>query len=119
MLSAKGSATTAAGKPTKLNTLEKSKLDWESWKKNEHPNNNNNNKASPSQPQTQAEAGTEALTAEERAEMESQTSAGGSARAGKMSGFLDRADFLDRVSERMEAAAEDEKRKVVAARREQ
>ncbi|KAE8227845.1 hypothetical protein CF326_g7246 [Tilletia indica] len=110
MLSSKGSATAAAGKPTKLNTLEKSKLDWESFKKAEH------SKSQLKDGDTGGRDDVQALTEEERAEMESQTRAGGSARSGKMSGFLDRADFLDRVSERMEAAAEDEKRKMVTRR---
>lgn len=67
-------AAASTAKPTKLNTLEKSKLDWESFK--------------------QTPSG--GLTQQERDEIEQQTK-GGASGLGNMKGYLERQDFLDRV----------------------
>ncbi|KAK0521989.1 hypothetical protein OC834_006457 [Tilletia horrida] len=109
-LGAKAKAAAPTVKVPKLNTLERSKLDWESYKQKAAAG------ATAASSSSNLAAATSVLTQEERDEMESQTRAGGSAKAGQMSGYLDRADFLDRVSERVEAA-EDEQRKVGRHRR--
>jgi hypothetical protein len=66
----------ATGKPTKINTLEKSKMDWNRFKD-----------------QDADEA--------ERDEMEAQTKGGGSG-LGSMKGYMERKSFLDRVQGRVE-----------------
>lgn len=63
-----------------MNTLEKSKMDWEGWK-------------------GATAADKAALTEREREEMESQTKGGG-AGGGSMAGYLGRRDFLERVKDR-------------------
>ncbi|CDU22235.1 uncharacterized protein SPSC_00865 [Sporisorium scitamineum] len=74
LLAALSAAATA--KPTKLNTLEKSKLDWDSYK-----------------------GDTEKLSQQELDELEHQTKGGGKG-LGDMKGYLERRDFLDRVKDR-------------------
>jgi hypothetical protein len=69
------SAAAAGGKPTKINTLEKSKMDWNKFKE-----------------QTADER--------EKEEMEAQTKGGGSG-VGSMKGYLERQNFLDRVQDRL------------------
>lgn len=66
----------ATTKPTKLNTLEKSKLDWDTYK-SDHSQ----------------------LSQQELDELEHQTKRGGKG-LGDMKGYLDRSDFLDRVKNR-------------------
>lgn len=66
----------ATAKPTKLNTLEKSKLDWDQFKGN-----------------------TANLSQQELDELENQTKGGGKG-LGDMKGYLERRDFLDRVKDR-------------------
>lgn len=66
----------ATGKPTKINTLEKSKMDWNKFK---------NQNASE----------------QDRDEMEAQTK-GGSSGLGSMKGYMERKSFLDRVEGRLE-----------------
>ncbi|CBQ69150.1 conserved hypothetical protein [Sporisorium reilianum SRZ2] len=66
----------ATAKPTKLNTLEKSKLDWDSYK-----------------------GDTAKLSQQELDELEHQTKGGGKG-LGDMKGYLERRDFLDRVKDR-------------------
>lgn len=73
-LAAMSAAVTA--RPTKLNTLEKSKLDWDSFK-----------------------GDTSKLSQQELDELENQTKGGGKG-LGDMKGFLERRDFLDRVKDR-------------------
>ncbi|EST09289.1 BCNT-C domain protein [Kalmanozyma brasiliensis GHG001] len=63
-------------KPTKLNTLEKSKLDWDSFK-----------------------GDTAKMSKQELDELENQTKGGGKG-LGDMKGYLERRDFLDRVKDR-------------------
>lgn len=63
-------------KPTKLNTLEKSKLDWDQFKGNSSQ-----------------------LSQHELDELENQTRGGGKG-LGDMKGYLERRDFLDRVKDR-------------------
>lgn len=70
--------------PVKLNTLEKSKLDWESYKG------------------TVPAAETETMTDAERDELESQTHGGGSGLA-NVKGYLHRKEFLDRVHNRLDS----------------
>ena len=79
-LAALSAAATAV--PVKLNTLEKSKLDWEKFKGGSAGN-------------------TALLSKEEREEMEKQTRGGGSG-LGDMRGFIDRKDFLERVEKRQQ-----------------
>ncbi|KAN0064333.1 hypothetical protein ACQY0O_002528 [Thecaphora frezii] len=69
----------ATAKPVKLNTLEKSKMDWDTYKN------------SP----------THGLTEAERDEIEAQTR-GGASGLGSMKGYLERRDFLDRVDQRVQ-----------------
>lgn len=66
----------ASGKATKINTLEKSKMDWNRFKE-----------------QSADEA--------ERDEMEAQTKGGGSGLS-SMKGYMERKSFLDRVQSRVE-----------------
>ncbi|CCF50888.1 uncharacterized protein UHO2_04421 [Ustilago hordei] len=66
----------ATSKPTKLNTLEKSKLDWDQYKGNSAQ-----------------------LSQQELDELENQTRGGGKG-LGDMKGYLERKDFLDRVKDR-------------------
>ncbi|TKY88655.1 hypothetical protein EX895_002286 [Sporisorium graminicola] len=66
----------ATAKPAKLNTLEKSKLDWDSYKDD-----------------------TAKLSQQEKDELEHQTKGGGKG-LGDMKGYLERRDFLDRVKDR-------------------
>ncbi|KAJ9474480.1 SWR1-complex protein 5 [Pseudozyma hubeiensis] len=70
------SASASSAKPTKLNTLEKSKLDWDSFK-SDHSK----------------------LSQQELDELEHQTKGGGKG-LGDMKGYLERSDFLDRVKNR-------------------
>ncbi|UZJ53877.1 hypothetical protein CBS101457_003197 [Exobasidium rhododendri] len=69
------SAAAAADKPTKINTLEKSKMDWNKFK------DNGNDR--------------------EKDEMEAQTKGGGSG-LGSMKGYMERQGFLDRVQNRLQ-----------------
>lgn len=69
--------------PVKLNTLEKSKLDWEAYKGNVACSDNK-----------------ETMPAAEREELEAQTQGGGSG-LGDVKGYLHRKDFLDRVHDRL------------------
>ena len=71
----------ATGKPGKINTLEKSAMDWKKFKE-----------------QTADER--------ERDEMEAQTKGGGSG-LGSMKGYLERRGFLDRVQDRLEGQKKD------------
>ena len=64
------------GKPDKLNTLEKSKMDWTKYKDS-------------------------TLSEQERHEMEAQTK-GGSSGLGSMKGYMERRNFLERVQDRLE-----------------
>lgn len=66
----------ATGKPDKLNTLEKSKMDWTKYKDS-------------------------TLAEHERHEMEAQTK-GGSSGLGSMKGYMERRNFLERVQDRLE-----------------
>ena len=66
----------ATAKPTKINTLEKSKLDWDQFK-----------------------GDTSKLSRQELDELENQTRGGGKG-LGDMKGYLERRDFLDRVKDR-------------------
>lgn len=71
-----------------MNTLEKSKTDWEGWKGGGGG-------------QADADAAATALTDREREEMEAQTKDGGGDRGGSgMAGYLGRRDFLERVRDR-------------------
>ncbi|SPO29602.1 related to SWR1-complex protein 5 [Ustilago trichophora] len=70
------SAAATTTKPTKLNTLEKSKLDWDTFKGNSAK-----------------------LSQQELDELENQTKGGGKG-LGDMKGYLERRDFLDRVKDR-------------------
>ncbi|SPO30952.1 related to SWR1-complex protein 5 [Ustilago trichophora] len=70
------SAAASATKPTKLNTLEKSKLDWDTFKANSSK-----------------------LSQQELDELENQTKGGGKG-LGDMKGYLERREFLDRVKDR-------------------
>lgn len=80
-------AAAAKAKPTKLNTVEKSKMDWEAYKSR-----------SASQLGGSASTG---LSRAEVEEMEAQTK-GGARGLGNMQGYLDRSDFLARVHARQE-----------------
>ena len=75
----------ATNQPVKLNTLEKSKLDWETYK---------GSRVASSDSQTMSEA--------EREELDAQTQGGGSG-LGNVKGYLHRKDFLDRVKDRLDA----------------
>lgn len=66
----------ATGKPDKLNTLEKSKMDWTKYKDS-------------------------TLGEQERFEMDAQTK-GGSSGLGSMKGYMERRNFLERVQDRLE-----------------
>lgn len=74
----------ATAQPVKLNTLEKSKLDWESFKGT-----------------VPTSEGTETMTDAERDELEAQTHGGGSG-LGNVKGYLHRKEFLDRVHNRLD-----------------
>lgn len=69
--------------PVKLNTLEKSKLDWEAYKGN-----------------IMQTEGKETMSTAEREELEAQTHGGGSGLA-DVKGYLHRKEFLDRVHDRI------------------
>ena len=69
--------------PVKLNTLEKSKLDWEAYKGN-----------------IMQTEGKETMSTAEREELEAQTQGGGSGLA-DVKGYLHRKEFLDRVHDRI------------------
>lgn len=75
----------ATAQPVKLNTLEKSKLDWETYK---------GTVPTKDAPETMSEA--------EREELEAQTRGGGSG-LGDVKGYLHRKEFLDRVHNRLDA----------------
>lgn len=75
----------ATAQPAKLNTLEKSKLDWETYKGT-----------------VPATSSTETMTDAERDELESQTRGGGSGLS-DVKGYLHRKEFLDRVHNRLDA----------------
>ncbi|WFD43215.1 hypothetical protein MPSI1_001871 [Malassezia psittaci] len=79
----------AANQPVKLNTLEKSKLDWETYK---------GSRVASSNSQTMSEA--------EREELDAQTQGGGSG-LGNVKGYLHRKEFLDRVRDRLDASEYD------------
>lgn len=70
--------------PIKMNTLEKSKLDWEAFKGNIATDDNRNT-----------------MSAAERDELDSQTQGGGSG-LGDVKGYLHRKEFLDRVHGRLD-----------------
>ncbi|WFD37025.1 hypothetical protein MCUN1_003917 [Malassezia cuniculi] len=70
-------------KPAKMNTLEKSKLDWEAFKG------------------TRTSDVTDTMTEEEREELDAQTH-GGSSGLGSIKGYIHRKEFLDRVNNRLE-----------------
>ncbi|KAL4402668.1 Swr1 complex protein [Malassezia pachydermatis] len=72
--------------PKKLNTLEKSKMDWEAYKGNTSLPNEKK----------------ETMSASEREELEAQTQGGGSG-LGDVKGYLHRKEFLDRVQDRINA----------------
>ena len=74
----------ATAQPVKLNTLEKSKLDWEAYKGNIKQTENQ-----------------DTMSTEEREELEAQTKGGGSG-LGDVKGFLHRKEFLDRVHDRLD-----------------
>lgn len=90
----------AAGtQPKKMNTLEKSKMDWVSWKEGDP------NPSATGAQQTQGNGdgqarGSDGLTEREREEMDQQTKTG--AGSGSMAGYLGRRDFLERVRDRTE-----------------
>ncbi|WFC95123.1 hypothetical protein MBRA1_001767 [Malassezia brasiliensis] len=75
----------ATAQPVKLNTLEKSKLDWETYK---------GTIPTTDAPETMSEA--------EREELEAQTRSGGSG-LGDVKGYLHRKEFLERVHSRLDA----------------
>lgn len=85
--------------PKKMNTLEKSKMDWEGWKKG-------GASAAPAGASGSGGGGggdakgLDGLTDREREEMEQQTKTGSG--SGSMAGYLGRSDFLERVKERTE-----------------
>ena len=79
------SSAAATAQPAKLNTLEKSKLDWETYKGT-----------------VPATSSTETMTDAERDELESQTRGGGSGLS-DVKGYLHRKEFLDRVHNRLDA----------------
>lgn len=70
-------------KPVKLNTLEKSKLDWEAYKG------------------TRKSDISDTMTEAEREELDAQTHGGGSG-LGSIKGYMHRKEFLDRVHDRLE-----------------
>lgn len=70
-------------KPVKLNTLEKSKLDWEAYKG------------------TRKSDISDTMTEAEREELDAQTCGGGSG-LGSIKGYMHRKEFLDRVHDRLE-----------------
>ena len=70
--------------PVKMNTLEKSKLDWEAFKGNIATEDNRST-----------------MSAAERDELDSQTQGGGSG-LGDVKGYLHRKEFLDRVHGRLD-----------------
>lgn len=74
----------ATAQPVKLNTLEKSKLDWEAYKGNIKQAENR-----------------DTMSAQEREELEAQTKGGGSG-LGDVKGYLHRKEFLDRVHDRLD-----------------
>lgn len=78
-------SSSAAQQPKKMNTLEKSKSDWEGWKGGAGG--------------TPATTTGQALTEREREEMEAQTRNEGAGTAGG-GGYLGRRDFLERVRDR-------------------
>lgn len=75
----------ATAQPVKLNTLEKSKLDWETYK---------GTVPTTGAPETMSEA--------EREELDAQTRGGGSGLS-DVKGYLHRKEFLDRVHNRLDA----------------
>lgn len=80
----------ASARPTKINTLEKSKMDWDRFKS-----------TADAAAADAAAAADDGLTERERDEMESQTK-GGSSGLGSMKGYMERQGFLDRVEERLQ-----------------
>lgn len=79
----------ATAKPVKLNTLEKSKADWEAFKGTRDPVD-------------ASESGSKDTMSEaEREELEAQTH-GGSSGLGSMKGYIHRKEFLDRVHGRLD-----------------
>lgn len=87
----------------KLSTLEKSKLDWEAYKSGQSASS----ASSPLPPsifavgEEKAAGAGEALSEQEREEMEAQTR-GGARGLGNVKGFIERKEFLDRVRGRLE-----------------
>lgn len=79
-----------AGKAPKMNTLEKSKLDWEGWKAGS------------------SDVEGAGLTQQEREEMEAQTKGGGKG-LGDVKGYMERRNFLERVGGRLEDKVEESK----------
>lgn len=73
----------ATAQPPKLNTLEKSKKDWDDYKGGREGRS------------------TTSMTEAEREELDSQTQGGGSGLS-SVKGYIHRKDFLDRVHERLE-----------------
>jgi len=79
----------ATAKPVKLNTLEKSKADWEAFKGTRNPVD-------------ASESGSKDTMSEaEREELDAQTH-GGSSGLGSMKGYIHRKEFLDRVHGRLD-----------------
>ncbi|PWZ00388.1 hypothetical protein BCV70DRAFT_199673 [Testicularia cyperi] len=83
----------ATGKPVKLNTLEKSKLDWDRFKSSADATLNSQGTG----------AGAGRLSQLERDEIEQQTK-GGASGLGNMKGYLERQDFLNRVRDRTQGS---------------
>jgi hypothetical protein len=100
---AAAAAAASGGKVAKLSTLEKSKLDWEAYKSGQTATS-----TSSALPPTISAVGEEkaagageALTEQEREEMEAQTK-GGARGLGNVKGFIERKEFLERVRGRLE-----------------
>lgn len=94
-------AAAAKAKPTKLNTVEKSKMDWEAFKSRSLAAQPGVNSQSDDGDQGVPQRPDSGLTRAEVEEMEAQTH-GGARGLGNMQGYLDRSDFLARVHARQE-----------------
>lgn len=86
--------------PKKMNTLEKSKMDWEGWKKGGSSATTSSSAGASGGGSGGDAKGLDGLTDREREEMEQQTKTGSG--SGSMAGYLGRSDFLERVKERTE-----------------
>ena len=91
----------ATAKPVKLNTLEKSKLDWETFK-----SKSTQQAAAAVFASAHSDPLAPVLTDLQRAEMEAQTK-GGAVGLGNMGGYLERRDFLERVESRRQRMYDD------------